>query len=37
MGYEALRNQLVDKDGKLTQLRTVACGLGIPKLKHLMN
>ena len=28
MGYEALRNRLVDKDGKLTQVRTVLCGLG---------
>jgi len=28
MGYEALRNKLVDKDGKLTQMRTVLCGLG---------
>lgn len=28
MGYEALRNKLVDKDGKLTQGRTILCGLG---------
>lgn len=28
MGYEALRNKMVDKDGKLTQVRTVLCGLG---------
>eukprot|EP00116_Pleurobrachia_bachei_P012514 sb/3472776/ len=28
MGYEALRNKMVDKDGKLTQTKTVLCGLG---------
>ena len=28
MGYEALRNKMVDKEGKLTQARTVLCGLG---------
>jgi len=28
MGYEALRNKLMDADGKLTQGRTVLCGLG---------
>ena len=28
MGYEFLRNKLIDKDGKLTQGRTILCGLG---------
>lgn len=28
MGYEVLRNKLMDADGKLTQSRTIMCGLG---------
>ena len=33
MGYETLRNKMVDKDGKLTQTRTVLCGLGFYLVK----
>ena len=37
MGYEALRNKLMDADGKLTQGRTILCGLGAGKIDFLFE